>query len=196
MFRLRRPDAKWLAQLRENCRDLPFNYADVGCANGPAPPGYVLDNYRLRLGDGGDVFDQAIDAMRAWRMLYLGWVEPCWPDAPIKEGALVGTIARVLGLWAVNVCRVVSVVEEESRFGLAYGTLPGHVEQGEERFLVERLADGSVWFEVQAASRPGQWLTRLGYPMVRRMQRRFGRDSLRAMAEAVSVECSTEVQRV
>jgi Domain of unknown function (DUF1990) len=36
-------------------------------------------------------------------------------------------------------CRVVCVVDEAgptSKFGFAYGTLPGHVESGEERFLI------------------------------------------------------------
>src|SRR5689334_23922816 len=33
-------------------------------------------------------------------------------------------------------------------------TLTPHVESGEEQFLVERLADGSVWYEVAAFSRP------------------------------------------
>ncbi|HEV8560641.1 MAG TPA: DUF1990 family protein [Actinophytocola sp.] len=40
--------------------------------------------------------------------------------------------------------RVVHVVEEEHRRGFAYGTLPGHPECGEEAFLLERHADGTV----------------------------------------------------
>ena len=102
---------------------------------------------------------------------------------------LIGTLARVFGLWAVNVCRIVYVVDEEgpvTRYGLAYGTLPGHAEIGEERFLVEwQRDDDSVWFDIRAVSKPGNLLTRLAYPLTRRLQRRFGHDSLRVFGDAV-----------
>ncbi len=53
-----------------------------------------------------------------------------------------------------------------SRFGFAYGTLPGHVESGEERFLVEwDRGDDAVWYDILAFSRPNHVLTRLGYPV-------------------------------
>lgn len=189
MFWLRKPDQECLERIGAAHRDRPLSYAQVGLSRSPAPAGYVLDNYRVQLGSGGAVFERAKQALGNWRMLQLGWVEPCWPDSPIKEGVLVGTLARLFGLWAVNVCRIVAVIDEDgpvSRYGFAYGTLSGHAERGEEQFQIEwRRADDSVWYEIQAVSQPGGWLTRLGYPLVRRMQRRFGRDSLRVMGEAV-----------
>jgi uncharacterized protein (UPF0548 family) len=124
-------------------------------------------------------------------MLQLGWVEPCWPDATLREGELVGTLAHVCGLWIVNVCRIVYLSETASEagneFSFAYGTLNGHVERGEERFRIEwHHADDSVWYEIVAFSKPGIWLTRVGYPFVRYQQRRFARDSLRVMRDHVS----------
>ena len=72
------------------------------------------------------------------------------------------------------------------KFGFAYGTLPGHVESGEERFLVEwDRGDDGVWYDILAFSRPNHILTRLGYPVVRRLQKRFGRDSAASMLRAV-----------
>jgi uncharacterized protein (UPF0548 family) len=189
MFRLRKPNEQDLEQVRERSRLLPLSYAEVGCSRGPEPAGYVVDSYRVRLGSGAAVFERARQAVRDWRMFRLGWVEPCWPGEVVKEGVLVGTLARVFGLWTVNVCRIVYVVEEDgpvARYGFAYGTLPGHVECGEERFLVEwHRADDSVWYDLRAVSKPGMWLTRLVYPLTRWLQRRFGRDSLRSFAEAV-----------
>jgi uncharacterized protein (UPF0548 family) len=96
-------------------------------------------------------------------------------------------MGRAVGVWWLNACRVVYVVDERgpvSRF--AYGTLPGHVESGEERFLIEwdQSAD-AVWYDILAFSRPNHVLTRLGYPVVRRLQKRFGRDSAAAMVRAV-----------
>jgi uncharacterized protein (UPF0548 family) len=72
-----------------------------------------------------------------------------------------------------------------ARFGFAYGTLPGHAESGEERFLVEwdRTGD-AVRYDVLAFSRPRHPLARLGYPLTRRAQRRFARDSAAAMLRA------------
>jgi uncharacterized protein (UPF0548 family) len=189
MFRLRKPHEDDLARLRERCRDLPLSYAEVGCSRAGTPAGYSVDSYRVCLGSGSATFERARMELRAWRMLRLGWVEPCWPDTEVKEGMLVGTVARVFGLWAVNVCRIVFVIEEEGpvrRYGLAYGTLPGHAETGEERFLVEwHREDDSVWYDIRAVSKPGGLLTRLAYPLTRRLQRRFGHDSLRVFAEAV-----------
>ena len=67
------------------------------------------------------------------------------------------------------------------RFGFAYGTLPSHVERGEERFLIEQDDAGQVWYEIAAFSRPRHWLARLGYPLVRRYQSKFRRESAAAM---------------
>jgi uncharacterized protein (UPF0548 family) len=76
-----------------------------------------------------------------------------------------------------------------ARFGFAYGTLPHHVERGEERFCVEwRHADDSVWYDILAFSRPHHPLLIPGYPVARIVQRRFARDSKRAMLRAVHAQ--------
>lgn len=72
------------------------------------------------------------------------------------------------------------------RFGFVYGTLPGHVECGEERFQVEwNRNDDSVWYDIFAFSRPNHFLARIGYPIVRRIQKKFASDSAAAMQLAV-----------
>src|SRR5262249_58341872 len=110
-------------------------------------------------------------------------------------GQVVAVIARLFGLWWLNACRIVYVVNEEERvkrFGFAYGTLPQHAESGEERFTVEwHEADDAVWYDIVAFSRPQQLLTRLAYPLVRRLQKRFARDSAAAMQRAVVEDKST-----
>ena len=94
-----------------------------------------------------------------------------------------------LALWSLNACRIVYVVDESQpirRFGFAYGTLPDHVESGEERFVVEwDEASDEVWYDIFAFSRPRHPLIRLGNPYMRRLQQRFGRESAAAMARAV-----------
>ena len=59
------------------------------------------------------------------------------------------------------------VVEEPQRRGFTYGTLPGHPEAGEERFLLEHLNDGRILFTITAFSRPASTLAKLGGPISR-----------------------------
>ena len=98
-----------------------------------------------------------------------------------------------LGLWWLNACRIVYVVDEAgpvTRFGFAYGTLPGHAGSG--RGAVprrvgpgERRRSGTTSWPSPART---HFLTRLGYPYMRRVQKRFGRESAAAMVRAVKGE--------
>ena len=110
----------------------------------------------------------------------------------ILSGEVVAVIAHKIGLWWLNACRIVYVVDEPGpirRFGFAYGTLPDHAGTGEERFLVEwDRASGEVWYDILAFSRPHQILTRLGYSYMRRVQEQFGKESAAAMVRAVQNE--------
>jgi uncharacterized protein (UPF0548 family) len=168
---------------------LDWSYAAVGGTAAEPPPGHVVDRTRIQLGEGEKVFAAARSALGRWEHFTLGWVEVCPLDTPVRAGEVVAVLARTLGLWWLNACRIVYVVDEEgpvSRFGFAYGTLPGHAESGEERFLIEwDRATGSVWYDILAFSRPRHLLARLGYPWTRRVQRRFGRESAQAMRRAV-----------
>jgi uncharacterized protein (UPF0548 family) len=70
--------------------------------------------------------------------------------------------------------------------------MPDHVETGEERFTIEwHKSDDTVWYDILAFSRPRHVLARMGYPFVRRLQRRFARDSAAQMlrkTQAASAE--------
>jgi uncharacterized protein (UPF0548 family) len=190
VFRLFRPSAAERDAFVAAQAGASVSTPHVGATRGPAPPGYVVDHNRQRLGSGADAFARAVDALRGWRMTDLGWVTVHPAGAPVAAGTVVAVVARHLGFWSMHPCRIVDTFDDEAdgvrRFGFAYATLPAHAEVGEERFAVEwRRADDSVWYDLYAVSRPAHPLARLGYPVVRRLQRRFGRDSKRAMAAAV-----------
>jgi uncharacterized protein (UPF0548 family) len=123
-------------------------------------------------------------------MYSLSWTKLCWPDTEIKEGAVVAVLVTHFGLWSLNACRVIYTLEEEGqtyRYGFAFGTLPGHVEEGEERFIVEwNCESNEVAYELFAFARPKSLLARIGYPFVRSVQRRFATDSFEAMKQAVN----------
>jgi uncharacterized protein (UPF0548 family) len=172
-----------------------FTYSHVGATRSETitaqpPAGYTLDHTRIRLGAGRAVFAAATSALSDWRQFQLGWLEAVPSDTPIAVGVNVAVVARALGVWSVNCARIVYTIDGVlggvHRFGFAYGTLPDHVESGEERFLIEwDTADDSVHYDILAFSRPRHLVARLGYPLIRRWQRRFGRESAAAMVRFV-----------
>ena len=188
MFLFRQPtDVVIHAFLQAQAR-LDFTYPDTGATAVTAPASYVVDHTRIRLGTGEEVFRRAKIGLQGWKQFDLGWLKAFPADTPIRSGEVVAVVACTFGLWSLNAARIVYAVDEPRRFGFAYGTLPGHVERGEERFLVEQTDDDSVWYDILAFSQPRHLLTKIGYPLVRRLQRRFGRESAAAMVRAVGHE--------
>jgi uncharacterized protein (UPF0548 family) len=84
-------------------------------------------------------------------------------------------------------CRIVGVVDEPTRWGFSYGTLPGHPEQGEEAFVVSMSPDETVHFDIVAFSRPGDSLVRLSGPIGRGVQKVGSKGYLRALRQFVEV---------
>jgi uncharacterized protein (UPF0548 family) len=189
MLSPRKPSTEKLRDFLASQSKLDFSYSAVGATAAVPPPRYVVDRTRIKLGEGAGSFAAAKAALERWEHFRLGWVEPWPPDTPLQPGQVVAVIARLFGLWWLNACRIVYVVDEQGpvqRYGFAYGTLPEHAESGEERFTVEWQADDdAVWYDIVAFSRPQQLLARLGYPLIRRLQKRFARDSAAAMLRAV-----------
>jgi len=173
-------------------RDAAFSYEAVGASRGEeAPAGFAVDHNRARLGEGEETFERAVAALRAWKMFDVGWVRVFPSDAPVEVGTTVAVVGRHLGFFSLNACRIVYLIDDDDgevrRRGFAYGTLSEHAERGEERFTVERRReDGSVYYDLYAFSRPNHPLARIGHPLARLQQRRFARDSLRAMVRATA----------
>jgi uncharacterized protein (UPF0548 family) len=180
------PSAATLDAFIEQQSPLPFTYPMVGeTRRSLAPVGFDHDFNTIDLGSGDAVWQAACTALRAWRMFPKPWTMITPTQAPLRMGTVVAMSAQVFGIWWINSCRIVYVIDEPNRFGFAYGTLPGHVEKGEELFLVERGEDGAVWYSLRAFSKPRQFLLRLTYPLSRVFQRKFVRDSKKSMLEAV-----------
>jgi uncharacterized protein (UPF0548 family) len=190
MFSLRKPSIGPIRRFLKRQAVLDFSYPAVGATATSPPAGYVTDRTRIMLGSGEPIFLAAKAALQRWAHFRLGWVELWSPETPIQSGEVVAIMAWTAGLWTLNCCRIVYVVDVSGpvrKFGFAYGTLPGHVESGEELFQIEWDQDtNSVWYNILAFSRPNHFLTRLCYPLVRHTQKRFGRDSAAAMFIAVN----------
>lgn len=147
---------------------------------------YNYDENRILLGMGSGVFIHAKTALRQWQMFPKPWTSIAPEQAPIRTGQKVGVFFRLLGCWWWNSSEIVYTINEPQQFGFAYGTLPGHVEQGEERFMVEMMANGEVWYSIKAFSRPAYWFVWLMSPYARSQQRRFVRNSMAQMKAMVT----------
>jgi uncharacterized protein (UPF0548 family) len=189
MLLLRRPSTSAIRGFLTTQSKFGFTYSAIGCTATVPPLGYTVDHTRVRLGTGETVFIRAEAALRRWDHFRLGWVEAWPPETPIQPGEVVSVLAHRFRLWSLNACRIVYIVDEPGpirRFGFAYGTLPDHVESGEERFVVEwDEANGEVWYDILAFSRPRHLMVRMGNRYMRRLQKRFGRESAAAMRHAV-----------
>lgn len=178
MWTLTKPTADQIAGFLSEQRQLSLTFVPGTSAE------FNVDDERVLLGQGAAVYLAACQALQQWRMFPPGWTEISPQGAALVIDQDVAVLARVFGVWWLNACRIISVIDETGpvrRFGFTYATLPGHVEMGEELFLVERDADDCVWYRIRAVSRPRYWLVKLAYPLARWLQRRFRRDSMRAM---------------
>ena len=163
-------------------------YASVGDTLGDegmrVPAGFRPTSRDVVLGAGRELFERAAAATMRWQVQERAGIRVRVLGAhadtrPLQADDVV--IMRV-PLWPGDVpCRVVAVVDEPTRMGFAYGTLPGHPESGEEAFLIERLPDDTVVLRIRAFSRPSSWLFRIGYPAVLLMQATYTRRYARAL---------------
>lgn len=153
---------------------------------GSLPLGFAHDFCRVEISVGKRAFEAARGALQRWEQFDLGWVRIANPTLGITSGELVAVEARTAGLWSINFSRVVDVVDSATRFGFLYATTALHIEEGQERFLVEFDPQAeTVHYVIDAVSRPRHILARVGYPISRAMQQRFQRDSIAKMRRSV-----------
>jgi uncharacterized protein (UPF0548 family) len=158
--------------------ELPLTYPEVGATAGPLPAGYKHIARSAQIGMGQSRFEQAADAVMRWGMQHGSGLRVQASSDVIAVGTVV--IVKIGFLKAP--CRVVYVVDEPHVRGFAYGTLPGHPESGEERFVVRHdPATSAVFAEVTAFSRPATWWSKAGGPVTSLAQQVMNKRYLRAV---------------
>ncbi len=202
MFSLQKPTESDVIEYLVAQRDQPFSYAQVGASRDNPPNGFCVDHHRVLLGRGEETFDRARTAIQQWQMFPKEMLELFWPDSPIEVGTNVAVLFRAPLFWSLNPCRIVYVIDDDAegecvRFGFAYGTLPDHLECGEERFSVEwNRSTDEVFYDLFVFSRPQHVISRIGYPYARWQQARFRQLSGSAIQSAVQTsefasQCTT-----
>ncbi len=184
---LQRPSVEFCRKALNALTGKPLTYWERGATDWKRmPQGYAHATDRVTLGHGDEVWAFAKTALANW---------DCYPQEPwiglseyppIEVGQQVMVLFEIAGLWWTSPCRIVYVIDEPHRYGFAYGTLPGHVESGEELFLVERdPMTGDVHYEIRMMANAANPLAKLVPPVVKAMQQRFRKTSMRQMVAAV-----------
>jgi uncharacterized protein (UPF0548 family) len=124
-------------------------------------------------------FAYAVDALLGYRIFVPSRMRAhvCTPDRRVAVGATI--VQRVvLGPLVIETAvRVIEVDRSSDRVSFAYATLSGHPERGIASFAVTRTETGGK-FEAQAWSRAGHWLTMVGRPVSRALQRAMTREAV------------------
>jgi len=161
-------------------------YSDIGATlAGKRPEGFHHDHYEIVLGQGPAAFERAVTGLKTWKAHRLPGMGVFPGDQVVRTGA---TVIVTLGTPVIALavpCRIVSVIDGQTRWGFAYGTLPDHPEQGEEAFVISIAPDQTVRFEIEAFSRPGDLLVRLSGPVGRGIQMGSTHGYLRALKRFV-----------
>src|SRR3954463_4058822 len=137
MFLPYRPSDRRICAFIDSHRTSQLSYPEVGASREGGPAGDPTTHIRYQLGVGLETYTRAAAALQRWTMYKTSWTWLCWPETPVEAGATVAVLARHFGFWSLNPVRIVYVLQEDQplrRYGFAVGTLPGHAEQGEERF--------------------------------------------------------------
>jgi uncharacterized protein (UPF0548 family) len=164
------------------------------------PPDAAVDHYqakaRVRPGETpSTVFVRLRDRLLAYDIFPPGIVQATiCPAGTIAAGATIiqrivlGPLAleaavRVIEVWDRPVASGAGATGGGSVAGFRYVTLRGHPECGVASFEVRVEPSGAVMVLLDARSRPGTWLTRLGRPFARRFQRALTRAALRRLTD-------------
>ena len=166
--------------------DAQPTYGEIGATLvGGRPVGFRHDYYDTDLGHGSEMFQRAVAGLKKWETHHLLGVRVFPEVQEIQAGVTVVVTFGTALLALAAPCRIVGVVDEESRWGFAYGTLPGHPERGEEAFVVSITSNETVRFEVVAFSSPDDVLVRLSGPIGRAFQKGGTEGYLRALRRFV-----------
>jgi uncharacterized protein (UPF0548 family) len=138
------------------------------------------------LGTGDALYSLAVDQIKSWHHFNMDWIELYPPRPAIAPNTTLVVGANHFILWSMNACRIIYTIdewtEEKRRFGYAYGTLPSHVEEGEESFILEwDILSDSVTYQILAYSRPNHRLVSMLWPIAILIQDHFRKQSLSVM---------------
>lgn len=181
MISLRRPTAAEI----DDYRDSRLSSAPTCLPATTTPAGFRSERFSQAIGAGENDFERARTGLQQWRAHRGSGVEVHPNTSQPAVGETVAIVTRQLGLWVLAACRITSITDETDVFGFTYATLPDHPECGFESFTVHRRRD-EVRFDIEATSKAGILLVRLGAPVTQYLQKRATHAYLDALARWAS----------
>jgi uncharacterized protein (UPF0548 family) len=170
-------DAREAAELRA----APFSYPEVGATRGDLPTGYAPLRREVHIGAGRAYFGLARTALFGWHVHRAAGPKVVSSSLEITDDT-VAVVRIGVGRLALKApVRVVYLVDEPTRAGFAYGTLPGHPERGEEAFMITMDEAERVRFDIIAFSKPATRLAQTSGSIGRAMQARVTERYIDAM---------------
>jgi uncharacterized protein (UPF0548 family) len=188
------PKDEKLSDFLQTQNKKPFSYPNIGATQTELQKGYDNDESFIYLGDGEEVWNNAKKALTNWKHFPPSWTQIFPSTTPIEKAENVAVLFRLFGIWWINSARIVYTIDEKNKFGFAYGTLPGHLEKGEECFWIKRDKKGNVFYYIKAFSKPAYWFVRLAYPLARMYQKRFVRESMAIMKKLSNKKTENHAQ--
>lgn len=137
--------------------------------------GWTITDSSMVLGQGRECFDQATQRLFTWQAHRFAGVR--------VEDLGSDTVELTIGPTRSR-CLILEQKTDADRSLLIYGTLPGHVESGEEAFQVSISPDGTVTGRCVAFSRHAWIWARIGAPVARMVQLYITRRYLQGMKPA------------
>lgn len=141
---------------------------------------YRRTEHTALIGSGDAVWQRVSRAVLRWEVKTASGFTVDAPG-PVWAGQRPTVTAHLLGLTVVEPVEVLDVVEEPTRCGFSYRTLPGHPVDGEEAFYVHRRGD-DVHLTIRSLTRAASaqpW--RLLFPALLIAQRVVRKRYLRAL---------------
>jgi len=179
---LGRAGSEGLDHLLDRARTEDVTYSHPGSTLTHAPAGTAEHTFTLAVH--GEVADAAA-ALRRWAT-HDGLGARVLPEG--SDPAVGDTVLVVLPFGPAEMVvanRIVAVLDESDRCGIAYGTLPGHPESGEELFLAESTGDHRLRLTIRIHARPASAVLRILGPVVSRIQAAAARRYLASWERAI-----------
>lgn len=137
--------------------------------------GWKITDSSLVLGHGRECFDRAAQRLFSWQAHHYAGVSVRELGENRVELAIGPTRSR---------CLILEHRTEDDQALMVYGTLPGHVEKGEEAFHIVMEPDGTVRGRCVAFSRHAWIWAKIGAPVARLVQLYITRRYLKGMKPA------------
>lgn len=147
-----------------------LTYRELGATRAELPSGYEHLRRDVSVGTGPAAFARAADAVLGWRMHRGAGLSVTASQTTAAPGTIVLLRAGWGPLSIVAPCRVVYRIDQPDNQGFAYGTLPGHPEQGEEAFVVQLQPNGDVRLLIRAFSCHASLAARAAGSLTRKAQ--------------------------